>query len=84
MTMEEIKHEVKGGKVMKATRLQMTRNWVRKDGLSVLLEFENVMPKKIRMGYLSYDVREYSQAPVRCFTCQRTHCRTMQRKVKMC
>lgn len=71
MTMEEIIQEVKGGKVIKATRLQMTRNGIKKDSLSVLIEFESVMPKKIRMGYLSYDVRQYIPAPMRCFKCQR-------------
>lgn len=64
LTMEEIIQEVKGGKVMKATWLQIKRNGVKNYSLSVLLEFENVMPKKIRMGYLSYDIREFSPAPM--------------------
>lgn len=71
MTMEEIIQEVKGGKVVKATRLQTQRQGVKTDSLSVVLEFENVMPKRIRMGYLSYDVREFIPAPLRCFKCQR-------------
>lgn len=71
MTMDEIMQEVKGGKVLKATRLQMHRRGVKSDSFSVLLEFEKSMPKKIRMGYLSYDVREYIPAPLRCFKCQR-------------
>lgn len=41
------------------------------DSLSVVLEFEKVLPKRVRMGYLSYDVREFIPAPLRCFKCQR-------------
>lgn len=71
ITMEEIIQEVKGGEVVKATRLQTQRKGVKTDSLSVKLEFEKEMPKRVRLGYLSYDVREFIPAPLRCFKCQR-------------
>jgi len=71
MSVEEIIQEVKGGKVVKATRLQTQRKGVKTDSLSVVLEFEKVMPKRVRMGFLSYDVRAFIPAPLRCFKCQR-------------
>ena len=46
ITMDEVMKEVRGGKVIKATRLQTKRNGEKIDSLSVLLEFEGVMPKK--------------------------------------
>lgn len=64
--MDEIIQEVKGGKVVKATRLPTQRKGVRIDSMSVVLEFENVMSKRVRMEYLSYDVREFIPAPLRC------------------
>lgn len=64
--------------VLKATRLQMQRNGGKSDSLS---EFEKTMPKKITMGY-----DELYPSPNVMFQLPKngTHCRTMQRKAKMC
>ncbi len=70
--MVEIIQEVKGGKVVKAIRVQTQRNDVKAASLPVLLEFENVMPKRVRSGYLSCDVRKFIPAPLHCLKCQRT------------
>lgn len=70
-TTDEITHEAKYGKVLKVTRLQMLRKDVKTDSMSVVLELvENVMPEKVRMGHLSYDVKEFIPAPLLCFKCQ--------------
>jgi len=71
MARDEIIQEVKGGKIVKASRLQISRNGKKTDSLAVLLEFEKVLAKKIRIGYMSYEVREFIPAPLRCFKCQR-------------
>lgn len=83
ITMEVVMKEVRGGKVVKATRLQTKRNGVKEDSLSVLLEFEGEMPKKVIMGYFRFDVREFIPAPLRCFKCQRMGHTVLQCKGKM-
>lgn len=55
------------GKGDEIYKIKNAKKWT----LSVLLEFEKAMPKKIRVGYSSYDFREYILAPMRCFDCQR-------------
>lgn len=52
MAIDEIIQEVKGGKIVKASRLQICRNGKKTDSLAVLLEFEKVLAKKIRRGYM--------------------------------
>ena len=38
----------------------------------VLLTFkDDVVPKRVMLGYMSYPVREYERPPLRCFKCQR-------------
>ena len=41
MSMDEKAQEVKGGKVVKAARLQTQRKGLKSDSLSVVLQFEN-------------------------------------------
>lgn len=62
----------KGGVLKSALRLQVTRGGVRNDSESVLLDFEEEMlPKKVTLGFWSYSVREYVPKPMRCYNCQR-------------
>lgn len=70
--MEEIKNNLKGGTLKGVRRLQVTREGVRKDSESIVLEFEEeVLPKKVTMGFFSYSVREFVPKPMRCYNCQR-------------
>lgn len=72
VTMEEIKANLKGGNLKGARRMQITRDGVRKDSELVILEFEEeVLPKNVTLGFLSYGVREYVPKPMRCYNCQR-------------
>lgn len=66
--MDEIKANLKGGRLKDARRLHVFREWVRKDSESVLLEEDNI-PKKV--VYMTYNVREYVPKPIRCFNCER-------------
>lgn len=75
MVMDEIAQELRGGKVVKTRWPQTQRKGAKIDNLSVVLEIENIMPKKVKVGYLSY-VREFIPASLLCFKCQR-HCRTV-------
>lgn len=72
LTMEEVKTNLKGGNLKRARRLQVTRDGARKDSEYILLDFEEeVLPRKVTVGYLSYNVCEYVPRPVRCYNCQR-------------
>lgn len=72
VTMEEIKSNLKGGTLKGARRIQVTREGERKDSEHVILEFEDeILPKKVTLGFLSYTVREYVPKPMRCYNCQR-------------
>ena len=72
VTIEEIKTNIKGGVLKNAQRIQITREGVRKDSEYVVLEFEEeVIPKKVALGFISYSVREYVPKPMRCYNCQR-------------
>jgi len=56
--MEELKRHLKGGEIVMAQRLKTTREGVKKDSETVLIEFEGEnMPKKVYLGYMSYPVR---------------------------
>lgn len=70
--MKDLRENLKGGKLVNAQRLQTTKEGVKKDSESVLLEFEGEnMPTKVFLGYMSYPVRVYVTKPMRCFKCQR-------------
>lgn len=72
LTMDEIKANLKGGSVKGVRRLQVNREGVRVDSESILVEFEDeVLPKKVTLGFMSYNVREYVPTPMRCYNCQR-------------
>lgn len=72
VTMDEIKANVKGGKVKDARRLQTFRDGIKQDSESVMLEFEDeILPNKVTLGYMTYNVREFVPKPMRCFNCQR-------------
>lgn len=72
VTMDEIKANLKGGSVRNVRRLQVNREGARRDSESILLEFvSEVLPKKVTLGFMSYNVREYIPIPMRCYNCQR-------------
>lgn len=72
VSVEEIKKNLEGGKVGEVRRLQMNRDGSRVDSLSVMLKFEEeVLPERVRIGYISFPVRAYVKAPMRCYNCQR-------------
>lgn len=72
MSTDEIKANIKGGKIKEAKRLTMFKEGVRTETGSILLEFEGEnLPTKVTLGYIAYSVREYIPKPLRCFKCQR-------------
>lgn len=71
MSIEDVKKEIQGGKVIEAKRLQTNKSGVKLDSLSILLVFEKTMPSEVQMGWINYKVREYIPQPLRCFKCQR-------------
>lgn len=50
MTKEEVKKDIRGGKVLNVKRLQTNKDGVKKESLSMLIQFESTLPKDIRMG----------------------------------
>ncbi|KAL1251100.1 hypothetical protein QQF64_018896 [Cirrhinus molitorella] len=80
VTMEELKKNLNGAKVIDAVRLQMNREGRRVDSLSVLLKIEGKeLPERVKMGFISYLIREYIVPPLRCFNCQRKKCKNASR-----
>lgn len=72
VSMEELKKNIKGAKVMKVQRMKTTREGVVKDSETVLIEFdEESIPKKVFLGFMSYLVRMFVPKPMRYFKCQR-------------
>lgn len=71
LSIEDLKKEIKGGKVTVEKRLSTRYQGNVVDSLSVLLQFEGAIPDKVKIGFLSYPVREYIPRPLRCFKCQR-------------
>lgn len=63
MTMENMKKETKGGKIIDATRIKSKRDWELKDTMAVILQFENVMPENIQLGYMNYNNKSTSLNP---------------------
>lgn len=58
-------------KVVEAIRLKAKRDGLLKETLSVVVQFERILPKSVQMGYMNYSVREYIPKPLRCYKCQR-------------
>lgn len=72
VTMEEVKGNLIGGKVALARRLTTWKDNEKCGSLSVLLHFvDNNLPVKVKLGFISYVVREYVPPPLRCYKCQR-------------
>lgn len=72
VTMEELRKNLEGAKIIDAVRLQMTREGRRMDSLSVRLKLEGKeVPDRVKMGYISYPIRKYIAPPLRCYNCQR-------------
>lgn len=71
ITMEEFKKEVKGGRVVEAKRMTNKNKGNGEESPTVMVEFDGHIPSRVCLGYVSYFVREYVPAPLRCFKCQR-------------
>ena len=74
---------VKG--VCHAKRLTRYREGKREDTGSMCLTFEGEMPGEIVLDYVTYRVRPYESAPLRCFCCQEYgHVASVCRRVRRC
>lgn len=60
-----------GGGVRAIKRLRRRVDGQSVESLSVLLEFDSaVLPEKVKVGCLSFPVREFVPPPLRCYKCQ--------------
>lgn len=67
---EEIKENIKGGIVTDVKRFKAKEGGNK--NTIVLITFEGrLLPVRVFIGYLSFQVRPYQRAPLRCFKCQR-------------
>ncbi|XP_059813909.1 uncharacterized protein LOC132385715 [Hypanus sabinus] len=72
INMEELKRNIKGGKVINVRRLKTTKEGMKKESETVLIESEEArVPSKVFLGFMSYPVRVYVPNPLRCYNCQR-------------
>ena len=66
---QELLSCLKGADVIAAKRMGKGENG---RGTAPILTFkDDVVPKRVMLGYMSYPVREYERPPLRCFKCQR-------------
>lgn len=71
-TVDAVKTGIKNAKVKDARRLKTKREGVLTDSLSIVLTFdEPLLPERVFIGFMSYEVRLYIPPPLRCFKCQR-------------
>ena len=67
---QELSSCLKGGNVIAAKLMGGGENG--RGTTPLLLTFiDDVVPKRIMLGYISYPFREYERPPVSCFECQR-------------
>lgn len=67
---QEIMTSLKGGNVVAVKRMGKNENG--RGTIPTLLSFkDNVLPKRVMLGFMSYSVKEYERTPLRCFKCQR-------------
>lgn len=72
ITEEDLKSNLKGGKVTKARRLGKKQRDDGRESSAVMLTFmEETLPEKVMLGYLCFRVKKYERPPLRCFNCQR-------------
>lgn len=69
---EDILANVKGAKVCEVKRFQITKDNEKVPSQTVLLTFDTeTIPRRIGLGYLSFQVKPYIRPPLRCFNCHR-------------
>lgn len=72
VTMGELMKNIKGAKVVSVQRMKTSRDGEVKDTETVSIEFEEeILPKKVYLGFMSYPVRMFIPKPLRCYKCQR-------------
>lgn len=72
VSMEELKSNISGGKIVGARRLLMNREGNRMESLSVEIRFDGaILPDKVKLGFISYSVRPFVPPPLRCYNCQK-------------
>lgn len=70
LTTDEIVNGLKQYKVIKAEKQKTKKNDIWVDSSTVILTFKsNSFPSKIKIGYLSANVRQYVPNPMRCSKC---------------
>ncbi|XP_035994688.1 uncharacterized protein LOC118563661 [Fundulus heteroclitus] len=70
--LEKLKRNIYGGEVRRLKRLLKTVDGEKIESFSILLEFQgDVLPDKVKIGFLSFSVRPYIPPPLRCYKCQR-------------
>ncbi len=68
VSMEELKRNIKGGKVLNVQRLKSAKEGVMRDSETVSVEFEGEnVPKRVFLGFMGYPVRMFVPKPMRCF-----------------
>lgn len=71
ITDEEIRNNSMGTKIVEVRRFLITRNNEKMPSRTVLLTFDSaVMPSRVGIGFLSFQVKPYIRPPLRCFHCQ--------------
>lgn len=59
-------------KILKLSRLPKFSNGRKEDSVAIKIDFEgSEIPERIKLGFVSFLVKEYNPPPIRCFRCQR-------------
>ena len=69
--LEDMKHLlVSPEQVIKISRLPKFHNGIKEESTAIRVDFAGKnLPGKIKLGYLSFEVKEYNPPPLRCYRC---------------
>ncbi|CAL9690622.1 unnamed protein product [Knipowitschia caucasica] len=69
---DDIFKNLKGGEVLGVKRFKTRRQGEERDSTAVLILFgEEVMPQRVTLGFMAFQVKPYVRPPLRCYKCQR-------------
>jgi hypothetical protein len=71
MSINDVKDNVTGGRVIEAKRLIVRKEGQTSESLSVVVRFDQVLLRKVQIRFLSFNVRECVPYALQCFKRQR-------------
>lgn len=69
---EEILKNLRGGSVVGVKRFKIRKDGEEMNSTAVLISFrKEILPHRVSLGFMAYQVKPYVRPPLRCYKCQR-------------